>query len=269
VTNFICATCGTSYPPAEAPPIGCPICEDERQYVPVSGQSWTTPEALSARHTNAWRLHEKGLFSLHTKPAFAIDQRAFLLQTEAGNILWDCIALIDDATEALVRGLGGLSAIAISHPHYYTRMQDWSRAFGGIPIHLHAADRQWIMWPAPEIHLWEGDTLEIAPGTTLIRLGGHFAGGTVLHWAGTEDEAGALLSGDIVQVAGDVRRVSFLWSYPNMMPLPAREVLWIGEALAPWQFDRIYGAFQGKEVLKDAKRVVADSVARYVELLGG
>jgi hypothetical protein len=237
--------------------------------VPASGQSWTTSHQLEARHTNAWRRHEKGLFSLHTKPAFAIDQRAFLLQSPAGNILWDCIALIDDATVELVRALGGLSAIAISHPHYYTRMQDWSRAFGGTPIYLHAADRQWIMHSASEIHLWDGETREIAPGVTLIRLGGHFAGGTVLHWAGTEDGAGALLSGDIVQVAGDVRRVSFLWSYPNMMPLPAREVLRIAHALAPWQFDRIYGAFLGKEVLRDAKQVVARSVSRYVDLLNG
>jgi hypothetical protein len=109
--------------------------------------------------------------------------------------------------------------------------------------------------------------LEIAPGTTLVRLGGHFAGGTVLHWAGTEDGLGLLLSGDIVQVASDARRVSFLWSYPNMMPLPAREVLRIGEALAPWPFDRIYGAFSGKEVTADAKQVVARSITRYVELI--
>ncbi len=100
---------------------------------------------------NAWRRHERGLFSLHTKPSFAIDQRAFLLQTETGNVLWDCIALIDDATVELVRAMGGLNAIAISHPHYYTTMQDWSRAFGGIPVYLHEADRQWIMRPAPEM----------------------------------------------------------------------------------------------------------------------
>lgn len=266
---YICTACGTSYPPADAPPTHCPICEDERQYVPSSGQSWTTADQLRARYVNAWRRHERGLFSLHTKPSFAIDQRAFLLRTETGNILWDCIPLIDEATAELVQAMGGLKAIAISHPHYYATMQDWSRAFGGIPIHLHAADRQWIMRPCSEICLWDGEMLEIAPGATLLRLGGHFAGGTVLHWAHTEDEAGALLSGDVVQVASDVRRVSFLWSYPNMMPLAPREVLRIGEALAPWHFDRIYGAFLGKEVQRDAKAVVARSVSRYVELASG
>jgi hypothetical protein len=269
MTIFLCSTCGTSYPPSDGPPAGCPICEDERQWVPVSGQAWTTPDQLASRHTNAWRLHEPGLFSLHTKPAFAIDQRAFLLKTPAGNILWDCIALIDDATKAIIAGLGGLAGIAISHPHYYTRMQDWSAAFGDIPIYLHAADREWIMRPSPSIHLWEGDSLEIAPDVTLIRLGGHFPGGTVLHWAGAADGRGAILSGDIIQVAADVGRVSFLWSYPNMTPLPAGEVLRIGKALAPWHYDRIYGAFAGKEVLRGAKGVVERSIGRYVELLTG
>ncbi|GEO15684.1 MBL fold metallo-hydrolase [Microvirga aerophila] len=267
MTTFICTACGTSYPSADTPPAHCPICEDERQYVPTSGQEWTTPDRLAAQHANAWRMHEKGLFSLYTQPAFAIGQRAFLLQTGSGNILWDCVALIDDATRELVQGLGGLSAIAISHPHYYTRVQDWSRAFGNIPVYLHAADRQWIMRPDPCIELWDGETLEIAPGATLIRAGGHFAGGTVLHWAHPEDGAGVLLSGDIVQVASDVRRVSFLWSYPNMMPLSAKEVLRIRDLLDLWRFERIYGAFHGKDVPRNAKNVIRDSVARYVELL--
>src|SRR3954447_233911 len=184
---FICSACGTAYPPADAPPPQCPICDDERQYVPASGQGWTTPDKVEAKHSNAWRLHEKGLFSLHTQPAFAIGQRAFLVRTPGGNVLWDCLTLIDGATRELVQSLGGLTAIALSHPHYYSAMQDWSRAFGGVPIYLHAADRQWIMRPAPEIHLWDDETLEIAPGATLIRAGGHFAGGTVLHWSGTQD----------------------------------------------------------------------------------
>ena len=266
--TFVCSTCGTSYPPSESAPDRCPICDDERQWVPATGQAWTDPAQLERGHVNAWRMHEPGLLSVHTTPAFAIGQRAFLVRTAAGNILWDCIALIDDATRELINGLGGLAGIAISHPHYYTRMQDWSEAFGGVPIHLHAADREWILRPSPAIRLWDGETLEFAPGATLLRLGGHFPGGTVLHWAQGANSAGVLLSGDIVQVAADPRRVSFLWSYPNMMPLPAREVARIGRVLAQWDFDRIYGAFDGKNVLRDGRAVVARSVERYVELLG-
>src|SRR5262249_46023185 len=140
----ICATCGTSYPEADTPPQGCPICEDERQFVPLTGQGWTTPARLSAKHANAWRKLEIHLLEIHTTPRFAISQRALLLRTPHGNILWDCIALFDEVTETLVRALGGLVGIAISHPHYYTCMQDWARAFD-CPIHLHRADAKWVM----------------------------------------------------------------------------------------------------------------------------
>jgi hypothetical protein len=214
--TFLCATCGTSYSDLPQPPQRCPVCEDERQFVPASGQAWTTREALADAHRNAWARHEPGLLSLQTVPAFAINQRAFLLCTPQGNILWDCIALLDPATEELVHGLGGLSAIAISHPHYYTTMQDWAAAFGAT-IHLHAADRDWVMRPSPKIHFWEGDMLALSSAVTLIRAGGHFPGGTVLHWATAAEGRGALLAGDIVQVTPGAHRVSFMWSYPNMM----------------------------------------------------
>ncbi len=265
---FLCTACGTSYPDAPRPPECCPVCDDERQFVPASGQSWITRDTLMETHRNAWRHHEPGLLSVQTMPAFAINQRAFLLLTPAGNVLWDCIALLDTATEALVHGLGGLSAIAISHPHYYTTMQDWAAAFGA-PVHLHAADRDWVMRPDPSLRFWKSETLEVLPGVTLIRAGGHFPGGTVLHWAGTTDGAGALLAGDIVQVTPGARRVSFMWSYPNMLPLPAHEVRRIAERLAPWTYERIYGAFTGQEVPGGGPAIVARSAARYVELLEG
>jgi hypothetical protein len=234
--------------------------------VPATGQSWTTREALAGPHRNAWEQHEPGLFSIHTVPAFAINQRAFLVRTPAGNILWDCVALLDPATVELVHALGGLRAIAVSHPHYYTTIQDWAAAFGA-PIHLHAADRRWVMRPDPAIRFWDGDTRELLPGLTLIRAGGHFPGGTVLHWAEGADGNGVLLPGDIVQVTPGARRVSFMWSYPNMMPLPAAEVRRVASLLAPWRYARIYGAFKGQDVRADGSAMVARSAARYVELL--
>jgi hypothetical protein len=264
----VCNTCGTSYPDTPAPPSGCRICDDERQFVPRGGQAWTTPTKLAGGHVNAWRRLETDLFEIHTHPGFGIGQRALLLRTPKGNILWDCLALLDDATEMLVRALGGLQAIAISHPHYYTCMQDWARAFG-CPVQLHVADADWVMRPDPAIRHWDGETLEISAGVTLLRLGGHFPGGTVLHWADGADGRGAILSGDIVQVAADLDRVSFLWSYPNMMPLAAATVRRIADTLSPWQFDRIYGAFPGRQVMTGGAQAVQRSAARYIELLQG
>jgi hypothetical protein len=180
---FICTACGAQFTPGEEPPAQCPTCEDERQYVPSRGQTWMTLPALAASHFNSYREHAPGVIGIGTQPAFAIGQRALLLRTAAGNVLWDSISLVDAPTVTLLRALGGIKAIAISHPHFYTAMVQWSRAFGGVPIHLHAADRAWIMRPDPAVRLWEGDTLALMPGVTLVRCGGHFPGGTVLHWA--------------------------------------------------------------------------------------
>ncbi len=266
---FICTACGMQYAPSAAPPAACPICEDERQYVPPGGQEWVTLEELSRSSSNAWRVLEPGLYEIVTTPAFAIGQRAQLLRTPAGNILWDCIALIDAATVDLVKSLGGVAGIAISHPHYYTCMVEWSRAFGGVPIHLHEADRDWIFRDDPAIKLWKGERNELLPGLTMICCGGHFPGGIVLHWAGGAGGKGALLSGDIVQVVQDRKTVSFMRSFPNFIPMSAPAVERVVNALAPFAFDRIHGAFPTRTIWKDGKRVLETSAKRYLDYIRG
>src|SRR6478735_9631375 len=153
----------------------------------LSGRASVRParraEVDHARYPRATTFQQLPAVGIGTVPKFSIGQRALLLRAPDGNILWDCIPFIDAATVEIVKGLGGVAAIAISHPHYYSTMVEWSHAFGAVPIHLHAADRQWIMRPDPCIRLWDGDTLPLASGVTLVRCGGHFAGGTVLHWA--------------------------------------------------------------------------------------
>lgn len=265
---YLCDACGTSFANSKNPPESCPICEDERQYVPDGVQTWTTPEDLIATHANVWKQHEPNLFEIKTHPEFAIAQRAFLIRTPSGNILWDCISLLDPATKEIIHALGGISAIAISHPHYYTTMQDWAQEFDA-RVYLHKHDREWVMRPDEKLIFWEGDSLELSDKLSLLRIGGHFPGGTVLHWPQGADGQGALLSGDIVQVAPDNKRVSFMWSYPNMLPLAAVTVQRIGDTLELWEFDRIYGAFDGKTILTGAKKTIRRSVSRYVELLEG
>lgn len=262
MTNFICATCGTQFAATEEPPERCAICEDPRQYVPRSGQQWTTLEQLRARHRNAWESCEPQLLGLGTVPQFAIGQRALLLRTNEGNFLWDCITLLDEATIELIHSLGGLRGIAISHPHYYSTMAEWSRAFEA-PIHLHAADREWVMRPDGAIRFWEGEANELASGITLLRCGGHFPGGTILHWRDGAEGRGALLTGDILQVTPD-GMVSFMFSYPNLIPLPARAVETIGQKVAERAFDRIYGAFWERTIPSNATEKVRLSVARYL-----
>lgn len=266
MNNFICQTCGTQYPESEHPPEQCPICEDERQYIGWSGQQWTTLDALRSNHHTVVKEEEPQLTGIGAEPSFAIGQRPLLVQTPQGNLLWDCMTVLDEAAVTAVNVLGGIKAIAISHPHYYSTMIEWSRAFDA-PIYLHANDRQWVMRPDPAIEFWEGDTKPLWAGMTLIRGGGHFAGGTILHWPAGASGRGVLLTGDIIQVVSDRRFVSFMYSYPNLIPLPARKVEQIVAAVEPFAFDRIYGAWWGRVVKEDAKTAVARSAARYIQAL--
>lgn len=174
---FLCKACGVQFDAADAPPGRCPVCEDERQFVGWNGQEWTTLDELSGGHRNKIEEEEPGLVGIGTTPKFAIGQRALLVQSPNGNVLWDCVSLIDDTTVEAVRRRGGLAAIAISHPHYYASMVEWSRAFGGVPIYLHAADRHWVLRPDPAIVSWEGESRRLHDGLTLVRCGGHFEGG--------------------------------------------------------------------------------------------
>ena len=263
---YICETCGSQHAPSAGPPDRCAICDDERQCVGHEGQRWTTLTQLRRDHRADIRTEEPGLTGIGTDPSFAIGQRALLLATPGGNVLWDCIALLDDEIERAVRERGGLAAIAISHPHYYTSMVEYARAFGA-PVYLHAADRDWVRRHDDALRFWDGEALALEPGVTLLRLGGHFAGATVLHWAAGQEGRGALLSGDIVQVVADRRWVSFMRSYPNLIPLPAATVEGMVAALHPYAFQRLYGAWYGRVVDGDAKAAVARSARRYARAL--
>jgi hypothetical protein len=267
--NFICTTCGTQHAESEQPPPICAVCQDDRQYVKVTGQQWTTLDKLRLTHRNSIRYEEPGLTSIGVEPHFAIGQRALLVRTPNGNVLWDCVTLLDPALVEMVKALGGISAIAISHPHYYTSIVEWSRAFGGVPIHLHVADQQWVMRPDKAIAFWDGDSKPLDTGLTLIRCGGHFEGGTVLHWPGGAEGKGSLLTGDIIQVVADRKHVSFMYSYPNYVPLSAIAVERIVRAVGPFEYDRVYGAFWDTVIEQDGKAAVARSAERYLQAISG
>ncbi len=260
---YICVTCGVQFALTSTPPESCPICEDERQYIGHDGQQWTTLAELQQTHHNRIERQAEGLYGIGTEPSFAIGQRSLLVQTERGNVLWDCISLIDDKTVGQVRALGGISAIAISHPHYYASAVEWAQAFD-VKVYLHAADRQWMMRSESGVEFWTGDTLKLQENITLIKAGGHFAGGTVCHWSTGSKGAGVLLTGDVIQVVADKRWVSFMYSYPNFIPLSASKVQHIVEAVEPYAFERIYGAWWTAIVSADAKGSVRRSAERYI-----
>ena len=222
----VCATCGAWFPDGPAPG-ECPICEDERQWVPEDGQRWTTADELAAEVTRAdVREVEPGLTGIGLEPAFGIGQRMLLVENPAGNVLWDMIP------GRHRRGRCGRA----TQRGPVQRDRDLSPALLLGDVGLERSARRRTDPPAcrrssardaavPGRSSTGTVTSSSLPGAiTLLRLGGHFAGGTVLHWPAGAEGRGALLTGDIVMVVPDRTVVSFMWSYPNLLPLPASEV---------------------------------------------
>ena len=264
---WICATCGVQYPDTDQPPARCPICEDERQYVGWGGQRWTTMAELAAERQVVLREEEPDLLGVGVEPAFAIGQRALLVRTPHGNVLWDCVSLLDDAGRARIAELGGIDAVCMSHPHFYGVNVEFADAFDA-RIFIPRADEQWIQRPSPRVELFD-DEAEPVPGLTLARIGGHFDGAAVLHWPAGAEGRGALLTGDTITVVPDRDWVSFMWSYPNLIPLDEATVLDIARRAGRFAFDRVYGGWWGRVVVQDGGAAVRRSAERYVARLRG
>jgi hypothetical protein len=262
VTAYTCITCGTQFAPTSGPPPECPICLDERQFVGHDGQQWTTSDELARTHQNRVEDVEPELLGVGIEPSFGIGQRALLVD----RLLWDCVSLLDEPTAELIAGRGGIETIAVSHPHFYTAMVEWAERFDARVL-LHQDDRQWIMRPSSRIELWGGERLEVSDALTLVRIGGHFPGATVCLWHQGAGGAGALLSGDVPQVVENRDWVSFMYSYPNLIPLPAHEIERIRALLAELRFDRVYGGWGGRVIAGGAHAKVLRSADRYLRAL--
>lgn len=259
---WICATCGLEHPDTETPPELCVICSDERQYVPESGQAWNLLEDVRRGRTAAISEVEPDLFAIDVAPRVGIGHRPLIVRTPTGNILWDAPGFFDDDLLTGITDLGPLVAIASSHPHLTGLSISISHALGRVPVWYNAADEKWIRRPDPVIQLWS-DQHELAPGVTLIQCGGHFDGSAVLHWAAGAGGQGAILVGDTVRPNADLWSVSFMRSYPNLIPLPPKAIRTIAATLEPWPFERIYGGF-GETTMKNGNAAVQQSAERYI-----
>ncbi|KAM0712150.1 hypothetical protein Q7P37_011244 [Cladosporium fusiforme] len=266
---LICTACGTEFDqPANQPLDSCVICDDPRQFVPPQGQTWTSHVQMTSpnknnndnniKYTNTFQRidsNNPNLYSLTTTPKFGIGQRAILLKTPSGNILWDCLTLLDAGTEAFIKSHGGLRAIVISHPHYYTTHLRWGAAFD-CPVYVSREDEVWtqrVDHGGVRRYIEVGEaTREIVPGVTAIKTGGHFPGSLVLHW-----DSHLFIADSLVTVPSALYHrkrpkgtssYAFMWSIPNMIPLPPAEMRRMWRALEPWEFSWTHGAFVGLEV---------------------
>ncbi len=266
IESPICVTCGTQFAPATRPPEECPICTDDRQYVGHEGQRWTTHAELAATHRNRLE-RDCGLPAVGMVERFAIPQRALIAATDAGTIMWDCVSLASaEAIDQLELG-GGVDMIAISHPHFYSSMVEWSDALGGVPILLHQADRGWVQRRSPNIEFWSGDRLELSPTTQLLHLPGHFPGSSALHWTRAPGGRSVLLAGDSLHVADDLAHVTVMHSVPNYIPVGPDVIRDLIARLADVDFDDLYGFTWGRNLIGDARAAVDRSLRRYLGIV--
>lgn len=175
------------------------------------------------------------MITIYTVPKLAIGQRAFLCLGDAasGNVLWDCVTYLDEETVQHVKALGGIRAIVISHPHYFSTSAQWAEVFD-CDLFIAAEDQQWLgnRGTNHRLKLWEGDKLYLpyARGSSdvsdesdlvVVKTGGHFPGSSVLWWKSMKK---LLIADTIMIVPSGLYHVdrlpgtssfSFMWSYPN------------------------------------------------------
>lgn len=257
LSKKICNACGTQYNIDEIKDNHCTICDDDRQYIPENGQTWTNhDELLNTRSVQIKCIHSN-LYELTILPSFAIGQRAFLILSKSGNILWDCIPLLDESTIAFIKSKGGLKAIAISHPHYYSNMLTWASTFN-CPVYIHKKDKEWTP-KSDTINLWIGEKMNLWDGIKIINIGGHFPGACILY-VPFFSENKTVFCGDSLFISRSKRHIAIMYSYPNQIPLPISEIQRIRHLLKKCQFDTLYGAFSFQNLTSNVKIILETSM---------
>ena len=259
----ICETCGTQYGEEQQLSAGCPICNDDRQYIGDNGQHWTTMDQLQKDHSVKITQINNRLYSLKAEPAFALGQRAFLVLSPNGNVLWDCIPFLDEATIRFINSLGGLKAIAFSHPHYYSTMNDWAAAFD-CPIYIHQNDKDFVFYSTDAICLWDGDVHPLWNDISIVHIGGHFPGSCLLQ-IDSLTTGGTILTGDTLYLAKSKRHIAMMYSYPNAILLSKKAFAAAYKKCSGLQFDSLHGAFEGQSLEGNAYSIFTASMKRYID----
>lgn len=259
---WFCVNCANEYAPAVDPPAECLICADEREFVPPDGQQWARPADLDERTIDCSEV-EPDLLAITLDPQVGIGQRTFLIRTAAGNLLWEPPGYIDESLVRLIGSHGGISAIASSHPHLVGASVSLSHEFDSVPVYFNQADATSLTRPDDVIRFWT-HRQPVFGGIELVQCGGHFPGSSVLLWPDGGNARGAIFVGDTLMVGADRRCVSFMRSYPNLIPLPPRLVRKIEATVMALPFDRIYGGFGGQVIESNGPAIVQFSADRYV-----
>ena len=256
---YMCRNCGLWQRFFE-PPKECPLCLDSRHVVPPEG--WAFYDFSSAREAFPMHWEEllPGLWRYWNDPVDGIGSHSYLLCEDAGNILFEGAAVYSDAALEHMASLGGVRFASASHPHTYGALWQIQDHFNS-EIALHTADFAWSA--AFRVTYPFDDTLELAPGLTLIHSGVHFAGHTVLHDA----RRGILFCGDALKFAFEpdhpriAKSISTHKAFVRGVPLTKEETRHYRQIFAALSFSRTYTPFeQIHNVDSDAVKKFLDQV---------
>lgn len=234
MTPYLCTNCGF-WQCYFAVPLSCPVCTDFRHTPPEDGFHFLTPDKAAAETRTLWTGEDTEIVMLSNSPRIGIGPNGYLLRHPEGNVFFDGAAYYSPDALGLIRSLGGIKWLAASHPHAYGALWQLQEKFAPI-VAIQAQDLSWTgafstAWPFDE-------SLELAPGLTLIRTGGHFAGHTILHWA----EKKTLFAGDMVKFHG-TSEISTHKGFNRKIPMSHAEVRRYAEAIRDLEFDTVYTSF--------------------------
>ena len=194
---WTCEQCGAQFPESAAPPPACPVCEDDRQYVTWTGQTWPSIEQMAKRQNLVWR-EDFGILGIAPSP---IRHRAAGAAGARGRWRPDVglhLALVTRPPSASP-GLagGGDRRLASALLQLGGRLERGVRRRAGLP----ARRRPACVTRPDRLEPWTGDNHRFPGDLLLFRTGGHFAGGTIMHWRRGSGRAGCAVDRRLAMVA--------------------------------------------------------------------
>jgi hypothetical protein len=196
---WACTNCGHWQRWPAPGPLTCPVCADVRNALPEHGFEFLTDKQVDELVIGFCRpTAVGGVTEFGTEPRFGLDSRGWVVETDDGLLGFECAPWYTAPMLAELRRMeeekGALEVLAASHVHGYGALWQLQAELEPRVVAVGVHDLVWtkafrVTWPAD-------DVLELAPGLTLHRTGGHFPGHSVLH----DSRRGLLFCGDSLKV---------------------------------------------------------------------
>lgn len=238
LSYFACANCG--FWQHHFVPPDCSVCSDVRNDLPADGWRFLPETEVAATHGGNAREVASGLWAFTTTPELGLSGTGWLIVRENGNIGFEAAPYYTAEMLDKIRLLGGIAVLAASHVHGYGALFQLQQEFSPA-LAIHTGDLQ--LTKGFRVTLPFDEAVEIAPGYTLIPVGGHYTGQVALY-----DAPGRrLFCGDMFKVEQHNGRSVALSSHKAFhkdIPLTHAELRRYRDAIAQCDFDALLTPFE-------------------------